>query len=820
MSEFKKCLYTQDLLLLVILSLMSIIFILVSPFNETPLRILFALLLIFFIPGYAFISALFPGNREISGIERFTLSVGFSIVIFIFDGFVVSVTEWKFRPDSITISLVLLTVLFVILTYLSRRRLPPEEQFTFSFNGFISSVMSDDLECATNIVPDEPGSQNNGNVNGNGKRFSAKKRSKVSSVYKKKDCKPSDEEDIYGISPQIIRALMIAMVLSIIVAGAMFAYAKVNREESQFTALYILGPDGKAENYPQNISTSDPARLIAGIHNHETESANYILQVKFDDILIEEIEVTLDHKEKWEQELVITPSRFREGRQKLEFALYRNEVGFFPYRSVHLWLIQQFPTETIDTPDHGTIDFVFIENADMGSDIGWEFVSTHETMAEGDYQEGSGVHGSRAFVINSTYEGNPETSGFAQHALQQEVYSDRRQDVLLSAYLKGNYITGTPEGAQSQFKRVSFNGEVVWSDVLNGDKGLQRLQVPVTIQEGQNTLSFVLAQNLNMEIQPSELMIDEVSFMPVSAMSPYLRSDYTIETEPPVSWVDPLPPVVSDNRFTVTWNGTDEGSGIYYFNIDYSTDGTNWRSWLSKTTATSAEFEGRQGQTYYFRSWAVDNALNREEARSTADTSTTIDSAAPQLSLRIPPNPTNDTIRTNLILTSDKPLTEVQCLLVSQTFGVSERPEFSTNDGLKWTARHTLGMQDTYFVEITAKDQADNIAYALDTIRTDAELEELTITTHSEKESGYVEIRVQSSAPLRVEPDVVVRDRTGYVMDVQFDSYDGNRYIYKATVDDAVQTGRNARITADATTTDSQNLYRERTFTIDSDVRE
>ena len=810
----KKSLYTQDLILILILSLLSIVFILISPFNETPLRIVFALLLIFFIPGYAFISALFPGNREISGIERFTLSVGFSIVIMVFDGFIVSLTEWKFRPNSITISLVILTFIFLALTYLSRKRLPEEEQFSFSYSEFISSLSSDDSDCSDDIGT-EGSEPQDVEIN---KKFSARNRKKVSSVRKNKPCKSPDKQNTYGISPEVTKALMIAMVLSIIIAGAMFAYAKATREKETFSALYILGPDGKAENYPENISASDPARVIAGIENYEHADVNYILQVKLDGILLEERELTLGHDEKWEQELVLTPERFRQGRQKLEFLLFKEEAGNFAYRSVHLWVNQEISTEVIETTDPTEIDFIELDNPDMESDEGWTFISGNETTVSGSYVNGSGIYSSGAFVINNTFEGNHMRGGYELNYLEQEIYSDRKEDVLLSAYLKDSYTKGTAGKDESQFKRVTFNNLIVWSDGINGDEGWQHLQVPVTMQEGKNTLTFTLAQNRNMDLKAVEFAIDEISFMPLSAISPYIRDDNTVEFDLPVSKVLPLPVSVGQNKFTVSWNGTDESSGIYYYDIDYSTDAVNWKRWISKTMATSAEFEGKQGETYYFRSKAVDNVLNEEIEHTVADTSTMVDSNAPRIELDITPNPTSDT--TYLTVTSSKPLMEVQCMMIPQTFGNTESIKLTTSDNIVWTAKYTVELKDTYTVEVTAKDYANNTAYTFGILYTDESLEELIIDIDPQKVSDDdIEISITSSTALKEEPTVTVRDRYGRKLDVRFEGLSDNEYVYLATTDDddldySISDGT-ARVTVTAKTVDSLSLYEEETFIID-----
>ncbi len=803
MSIKNKCIYTQDLKLLLAISLLSILFILIAPFNETPIRIIFALLIIFFIPGYAFISALFPSNEEISGIERFTLSVGFSIVIMVFDGFIVSLTEWKFRPNSITISLALLTLVFVVLAYLSRKRLPEERQFTFSLSNFIQSLNEEDpeIEDTEEIQPAEIQE----------KRFSAKSRKKVSSARKQKS-EPIVTKITDRVPPEITKTLIIAMVISIIIAGSMFAYAKATREKETFTTLYILGPDGMAENYPENFSTSNPIQIIAGIENYEHADVSYILQAKLDGTVLEEISIDLGHEGKWEEELVIDPVRYKQGKQKLEFILYKDKDMERIYRSVHLWLTQEISTEAVETSEQTNVDFIQIDNPSMESDNGWTFIPGNDTSASGTYLNGSGIYSSQAFVINNTFEGNLGQWGYEQHILQQDIYSEKTQDVLLSAFLKDSYTQGNPSENEAQLKWVMFNDLTIWTDGINGNEGWQHIMVPVTIQEGKNSLKFVLAQNRNLDLKAVEFTIDEVSFMPLSSISPYLKEDNTIEFDLPVSKVLPLPQAMSKNKFIVNWNGTDEGSGIYYYDIDYSTDGINWKRWISKTVTTSAEFEGKQGQTYYFRSKAVDNALNEEIEHQSADTSTKVDSTAPEIELDISPNPTSDT--THLTVESNKPLMEVECTVTPQNFGSAETVKLTSKDDLVWTAKYTVEVQDNFNVEVFAKDYANNSAYTFDTLYTDESLEELEISVDPEKASDDVDIIIVSSIALKDNPSVRVRDRYGHYLDVTFDSYSDNEYTYRAQIDDDIDDGT-ARITVTAKTVNSQSLYEEETFIID-----
>jgi hypothetical protein len=611
---------------------------------------------------------------------------------------------------------------------------------------------------------------------------------------------------------------MIAMILSIIIAGSMFAYAKATREKETFTAMYILGPDGMAENYPENFTTSNPIHIIAGVENYEHADVNYILQAKLDGTVLEEISIDLGHEDKWEQELVLNPVRYKQGKQKLEFALYKEEVGNFPYRSVHLWLTQEISTEGIETTDQTIIDFIQIDNPSMEVDDGWTFIPGNDTTATGNYQNGSGIYSSQAFVINNTFEGNLAQWGYEQHTLLQDIYSDKTEDVLLSAFLIDSYAQGNPGQDEAQFKWVIINDMTVWTDGINGNEGWQHIMVPFTIQEGKNTLKFVLAQNRNIDLKAVEFTVDEIIFMPLSATSPYLEEDNTVEFKLPVSKVLPLPQSVNENSFVVNWNGTDVGSGIYYYDIDYSTDGSNWKRWLSQTTTSSAQFEGKQGETYYFRSRAVDNVLNEETEHLLADTSTKIDNKAPQIELDISPNPTSDF--TYLTVESSKPLMEIECLVTPQTFGEAEYIKLTSKDNIIWTAKYTVKVQDNYNVEVFAKDYANNTAYTFDTIYTDESLEELTISISPEKTDGRTEITVTPSVALKENPRVTVRDRSGRILDVRFEKESDGEYIYTADVyeddeDKADNVDGTARVTVTAKTINSETLYEEETFIID-----
>ena len=74
----------------------------------------------------------------------------------------------------------------------------------------------------------------------------------------------------------------------------------------------------------------------------------------------------------------------------------------------------------------------------------------------------------------------------------------------------------------------------------------------------------------------------------------------TLDNTPPTSSVQGLPSAESPAGFTVSWSGTDVGSGIGTYNIYVSINGGPFAAWQQNTTATSVTYTGTVGQTYGF----------------------------------------------------------------------------------------------------------------------------------------------------------------------------------------------------------------------------
>ena len=316
----------SDVKIILSLILLSVVFILVPPFNATPLRILFALLFLLFVPGYALVSVLFPRSADLSGIERFTLSVVLSIAMTIFNGFALNYTPWGFRPTPIVLSLSAVTLALLSVALILRIKIPEEERFYFNFAEFATTIRSRSEDAPTDIE----------------------------------------------------KALIIALIVSIVVAAGIIMYAKFTFPEEHFTSFYILGEGGKAENYTTSLYLGHPASVTVGIENHELEKVNYTLIANLGGSVVDTREITLEDNEKWLNSLSFVVNRVGP-RMKLEFLLYK-ENSNEPYRSLHLWVSSHIDYEHPEILKKYALSRSLIpevHNSDFTLNTCWRFASNN-----------------------------------------------------------------------------------------------------------------------------------------------------------------------------------------------------------------------------------------------------------------------------------------------------------------------------------------------------------------------------------------------------------------------------------------------------------
>jgi len=252
-------------------------------FTTGVLRIALGLPFLLFFPGYTLIAALFPKKQSLGGIERIALSFGLSIAVVPLMGLILNYTPWGIRLYPILISITTFILAMCGLAWHRRRSLAESERFSVSFKiRFPSWRGESTLDRVLSVI------------------------------------------------------LVAAIVGAIGTLGYVIATPKVGE---RFTEFYILGPGGKAEEYPTNLKLGERGEVILGIVNHEQEEMGYQVRVVMNDeeggvrtwlegeggelnsVADNSIDIApLAHEEEWEEGLLFEPLQQGE-KQKLAFLL-------------------------------------------------------------------------------------------------------------------------------------------------------------------------------------------------------------------------------------------------------------------------------------------------------------------------------------------------------------------------------------------------------------------------------------------------------------------------------------------------------------------
>ena len=121
--------FPKDLALAILLTLSCMLFVLIPPLNETPVRVVLGLLLVLFLPGYSLIAALFPGRDDLDGIEWIALSFGLSIAVVPLLGLALNYTPFGIRLVPILIVLSVFMVLLAVVACVRRQGLLEADRF-------------------------------------------------------------------------------------------------------------------------------------------------------------------------------------------------------------------------------------------------------------------------------------------------------------------------------------------------------------------------------------------------------------------------------------------------------------------------------------------------------------------------------------------------------------------------------------------------------------------------------------------------------------------------------------------------------------------
>jgi len=258
--------------------------------------------------------------------------------------------------------------------------------------------------------------------------------------------------------------------------------------------------------------------------------------------------------------------------------------------------------------------------------------------------------------------------------------------------IKNNKIDDRQKNAYS--KQVFVNDILVW-EKKNKDYRWDHPRIPVFLNVGDNTITFklnVLQSNL-----PVQVILDDVEIIPFDFDSAFN------DTSVPISMIKPMSRYTNTNPFIIKWNGTDIGSGIAFYDIDYSLDEKNWIPLLINTKAESTEFTGEENTIYYFRCRAIDNAGNKEPVHKIYDTYTTLDYEFSKFELKFEFNRSTDTLLINL--NSSEQLECVLCAISVEGYAEYKQVEMKSKNGYEWNGIYDVATTNYYHViQIYAED--------------------------------------------------------------------------------------------------------------------
>jgi len=311
----------KDLKIVLLWTALCILSIFIPFFNQSFLRLILALPVILFIPGYVLIAALFPDTTDIDTIERFVLSIGASIVVTPLIGLLLNFTSWGIQLEPVLVALTIFIIVMILIAVYRRAAVPTESRYTLPVPELLQHIQKGDAVSR----------------------------------------KSAGNRIVFWVC---IFAILMVIVSAILVIS-------LPKPGDKFTEFFILGENKTAEAYPEVISPDTPQLMYTGIGNHEYRTINYTVEVYLipenetvpatssDSRLLKSYSLTLDHNQ-----TSVLPLKFSAsapGNYLAEFLLFNEIVPGqdvsgqdrinVSYRNLHLWINATVPVNvTNKTP--------------------------------------------------------------------------------------------------------------------------------------------------------------------------------------------------------------------------------------------------------------------------------------------------------------------------------------------------------------------------------------------------------------------------------------------------------------------------------------
>jgi len=142
-------------------------------------------------------------------------------------------------------------------------------------------------------------------------------------VFDGEPCGEIPTTKVLGVS--LVVALLAVVLLSMAPAGTGDTY----------TEFYVLGPNGTASGYPENVTVGEPADIRIGIGNVESREVTYTLVARTSETTLATRTVRLGARAEWEESVSVTFDTPGSKRLCLELYASRTTDGE-PYRKLQL----------------------------------------------------------------------------------------------------------------------------------------------------------------------------------------------------------------------------------------------------------------------------------------------------------------------------------------------------------------------------------------------------------------------------------------------------------------------------------------------------
>lgn len=257
------------------------------------IRVLFGVPLVLFIPGYALVSALFPSNESIDGLERLALGFGLSLAVMPLVALGIQYSPWRLGLRPIVGGLLATTVVFTAVAIFRRRRVPAPQRFAV-------------------VIPGSP-------------------------------IPPVKTWDRTSWIAAVLIAVSLLLLLG---SGAVLVYQRL--QGNPITEFALYNADGKPEFYPRDLVPGQGATVLLAVTNREKASATYHIVVRADNTQVAAVpDFTVARGAEWRGPVQIRVPVLGE-QIPIVFELYRDsdETSHQPYRTLRLFVNGVRPTPT------------------------------------------------------------------------------------------------------------------------------------------------------------------------------------------------------------------------------------------------------------------------------------------------------------------------------------------------------------------------------------------------------------------------------------------------------------------------------------------